>query len=135
MDSYLEIVVCSDSKSSFVAIKNVFTTNAIIQTILQNIKQLNDSKLSVVFLWIPSHCGIWENEKIDKAAKNSTNAIIFKDINVDDLLQANKKKLLQDWENDWKNNFRTNKLWRIKKEIKIWKSAFIYKNRAHITNS
>ncbi|KAI5756257.1 hypothetical protein M8J77_023456 [Diaphorina citri] len=121
---YSEIVICSDSKSSLMAIQNIFSSNGIVQDIIYKVKELQDLHTQVEFLWVPSHCGIAENERVDLAAKNPTNPIPCDKLYLDDVKKANKKILLREWEDDWQTNFGTNKLWKIKKDIKPWKSSY-----------
>ncbi|KAI5748434.1 hypothetical protein M8J77_025475 [Diaphorina citri] len=106
------------------AIKNIFSSNGIVQDIIYKVKELQDLHTLVEFLWVPSHCGIAENERVDLAAKNPTNPIPCEKLYLDDVKKANKKILLHEWEDDWQTNFGTNKLWEIKKDIEPWESSY-----------
>jgi hypothetical protein len=58
----------SNLLSAILALKT-FSPNPIIQKIIEIL--FENFTNTFVFLWIPSHCGIRENEYIDQLAKNS----------------------------------------------------------------
>ena len=66
-----KFIIHPDSKSILQAILNKNTSIPLITRLLDqmNILSKNDS---IILTWIPSHIGIHENEKADKAAKNNS---------------------------------------------------------------
>ena len=64
-------VVYSDSMSCLQAIEREDTENPLICYIMNLLWLLGDKGTHVRFCWIPSHCGIEGNEKIDQSAKES----------------------------------------------------------------
>ena len=66
-----DVVVYSDSMSSLQAIEGKDTENPLICYIMNLLWLLSDKDTYVRFCWIPSHCGIEGNEKVDQSAKES----------------------------------------------------------------
>lgn len=66
------IVIYTDSFSSICSIKQLFNANPIVKLIQLNINDMLQKK-TILILWIPSHVGITENEKVDRLAKNAAN--------------------------------------------------------------
>ena len=68
-----DVVVYSDSMSCLQAIEGGDTENPLICYIMNLLWLLSDKGTHGRFCWIPSHCGIEGNEKIDQSAKESLN--------------------------------------------------------------
>ena len=66
-----DVVVFSDSMSCLQAIEGEDTENPLICYIMNLLWLLSDKGTHVRFCWIPSHCGIEGNEKVDQSAKES----------------------------------------------------------------
>ena len=66
-----DVVVYSDSMSSLQAIEGEDTENPFICHIMNLIWLLSDKGTRVRFCWIPSHCGIGGNERVDQLAKET----------------------------------------------------------------
>lgn len=116
-------IICSDSKSSLLAIKNIFSSSIIIRKILLMISDINSRGYRIRFLWIPSHIGIKENEMVDKAAKTSHNSVIEPLCTYEDFRNKIKRDIKQSWLNNWKNQPLSNKLRRIKDDVFPWNSS------------
>ena len=64
--------IFSDSLSVLQALNHSSSKNSQIQHLLLKHHEISSSK-SVIYCWIPSHIGIYGNEKVDKSAKESLN--------------------------------------------------------------
>ncbi|KAI5753900.1 hypothetical protein M8J77_004220 [Diaphorina citri] len=126
------VFICTDSKSSLLALKNIMSPNHLVNNILVKINELKILNITVKFLWIPSHLGIAGNVQVDELAKNSQNAPLLSMMTSEDLKSAIKKKLLSEWHLHWKNNVINNKLRRIKEDTLLWKSSFDKDRRKEI---
>ncbi|GFU99454.1 uncharacterized protein LOC103524116 [Trichonephila clavipes] len=63
-------VILSDSISALQALSNYNENNCLH---VQNCRELlGKIKGKIVFQWVPSHCGLWENERADFLAKKGT---------------------------------------------------------------
>ena len=67
-----KFVIFSDSLSVLQALNHTSSKNSQIQHLLLNHHEISSSK-TVIYCWIPSHIGIYGNEKADKHAKESLN--------------------------------------------------------------
>ena len=65
-------VIFSDSLSVLQALSHTSSKNSQIQHLLLKHHEISSSK-TVIYCWIPSHIGIYGNEKVDKNAKESLN--------------------------------------------------------------
>ena len=68
-----DIVVYSDSMSCLQAIEGEDTENPFICHIMNLLWLLSDRVTRGRFCWIPSHCGIGGNERVDQLAKETVN--------------------------------------------------------------
>ena len=66
-------VVYSDSMSCLQAIESEYTENPFICHIMNVLWSLSDKGTHVRFCWIPSHCGIEGNGRVDQLAKETLN--------------------------------------------------------------
>ena len=66
-----QAAILTDSKSTLDVLPNALCTNPIIQTIQLKIEQMQQRGRKVLLIWIPSHQGIYGNERADTAAKNA----------------------------------------------------------------
>ena len=66
-----DVVVYSDSMSCLQAIEGEDTANPFICHIMNLLWSLSDKGTSVRFSWVPSHCGIDGNERVDQLAKET----------------------------------------------------------------
>ena len=67
-----KFVLFFDSLSVLQALNHTSSKNSQIQHLLLKHHEISSSK-SVIYCWIPSHIGIYGNEKVDKSAKESLN--------------------------------------------------------------
>ena len=67
----IHVVLYSDSMSCLQEIEGEDTKNPFICHIMNLIWLLSDKGTHVRFCWIPSHCGIEGNEKVDQLAKET----------------------------------------------------------------
>ena len=66
-----DVVIYSDSMSCLQAIEGEDTENPFICHIMNLLWLLSNKGTHVRFCWIPSHCGIEGNEKVDQLAKET----------------------------------------------------------------
>ena len=64
-----DVVVYSDSMSCLQAIEGEDTENPFICHIMNLLRSLSDKGTRLRFCWVPSHCGIDGNERVDQLAK------------------------------------------------------------------
>ena len=67
-----KFVIFSYSLSVLQTLNHTSLKNSQIQHLLLKHHEISSSK-SVIYCWIPSHIGIYSNEKVDKSAKESLN--------------------------------------------------------------
>ena len=66
-----DVVVYSDSISCLLAIEGEDTENPFICHIMNLLWSLSDKGTHVRFCWVPSHCGVDRNERVDQLAKET----------------------------------------------------------------
>ena len=66
-----DVVIYSDSMSCLQAIEGEDTENPFISHIMNLLWLLSDKGTHVRFYWVPSHCGIDGNERVDQLAKET----------------------------------------------------------------
>ncbi|GFX11503.1 uncharacterized protein LOC103524116 [Trichonephila clavipes] len=70
-------VILSDSTSALQALSNYNENNCLR---VQNCRELlGKIKEKIVFQWVPSHCGLWGNERADFLAKKGTASRVARD--------------------------------------------------------
>ena len=70
-----DVAVYSDSMSCLQAIEGEDTENPFICHIMNLLWSLSDKGTRVRFCWVPSHCGIDGNERVDQLAKETLNQV------------------------------------------------------------
>ena len=65
-------VICSDSKSSLMSIRDTSTSNNIIYDIHQTLLSASAKYISIRFLWIPGHMNITGNSRADELARSGS---------------------------------------------------------------
>ena len=71
MDPVHDVIVYSDSMSCLQAIEGEDTENPFICHIMNLLWSLSDKDTRVRFCWVPSHCGIDGDERVDQLAKET----------------------------------------------------------------
>ena len=100
-------LILSDSLSVIQSLNS--TNNMYAKNIIQLLKTITDNKQTVVFAWIPSHCGTLGNEKADKLAKNSLNNTEIQEFPYD-IQEHNiniQKYITEKWQTVWNNHHDT----------------------------
>ena len=64
------IAIFTDSLSVVLALRNIYSTSALMNDVKDNIRECQDKDIEVV--WIPSHVGLEGNEHVDGLAKEAT---------------------------------------------------------------
>ena len=67
-----KFIIFTDSMSVLQALNHTSSKNPQIQKLLINYHTLSEVK-TIIYCWVPSHIGIYGNEKVDKDAKESLN--------------------------------------------------------------
>ena len=67
-----KFIIFSDSMSVLQALNHTSSKNSQIQKLLIKHHTISDLK-TIIYCWVPSHIGIYGNEKVDKNAKESLN--------------------------------------------------------------
>lgn len=99
-------LICTDSCSSLLAIKEGISNDPLVQNILTMIHLVENTGKNINFLWIPGHIGIAGNELADTAARLATDEPYLDDIPIrpDDLKTYLKTKIKQKWNQEWNNS-------------------------------
>ena len=66
-----DILFCVDSKATLISLQNISSKfrSHMIQHIQNLIHTIINNNINITFLWIPSHCNIHNNDKVDLLAK------------------------------------------------------------------
>ena len=123
-------LILSDSLSSLIAMKKMYSSHPLVQKIQESIQC---SKNIFQFMWIPSHINIAGNEKADNLAKESlTEPIVnyFKFSHFD-LLNIAKKNVDKSWNDNWVGT-TDNKLREIKHNANKWSNLNLFTRRETI---
>ncbi|XP_050501496.1 uncharacterized protein LOC126881317 [Diabrotica virgifera virgifera] len=67
----MKCIVITDSLNALLGLKQMYTKNTILQRIKNELETLRALGKEVVFIWVPSHAGIYGNEKADELANKS----------------------------------------------------------------
>lgn len=114
-------LVCTDSLSSLMAIKNGFGWSKRINRILEQLYRCQKKGKSVNFLWIPSHVGIGGNEAADFAAKQALDLSISVETRrmfIEDVKPIVLKRVRDSWKTKWETS--TTDLRVVKPDTKRW---------------
>lgn len=109
------ITICSDSLSSILAIEHGQNKHPLCASIIENIIL---SRKNIIFLWIPSHVGIYGNERADQLATQSftSNSPVDSSIDSSDLKKELRKTIIHTWKMEWLSELN-NKLRTIKTNV------------------
>ena len=72
-----QFTIVLDSLSALQALVSSTCDHPMVVTILELLTVLQVNK-DILFLWVPSHCGISGNEKVDRSAKKALNKPVEK---------------------------------------------------------
>ena len=113
-----DFIICSDSLSTLLAIKNHKLKNPIILQILHYIQRLDELGKNVLFFWVPSHVGIQGNTIVDRVAKETLAANHISDISLpySDYRPLIRQYVFKLWQDRW-NGLDHNKLHEIKPDL------------------
>jgi len=116
---FSNFLILTDSLSSLKAFENPFFSHPLVQRILLSLHTLTTCNISLIFIWVPAHIGIKENEAVDGAAKNVSK---FPQISLNirfpasDLTQLSKRLIFKNWSPSWRNQKNNNKFLKIEEE-------------------
>lgn len=104
------VIIFTDSLSSILTIKQMYTKNPLAQIIQQTIHKIISNKRIITLYWIPSHIGIVGNEIADSLANRATNlSTQVNTVTCFDAIGVFRRLLCKKWEMDW-TQVRDNKL-------------------------
>lgn len=96
------ILVCSDSLSSVQSISTLHSPDPLVVEILEALKLSAEQGKTVIFMWIPSHCGITGNEEADAAAREATSTESVENIQLHyDVISHIKASCKNTWQSYW----------------------------------
>ncbi|KAF4514170.1 UNVERIFIED_CONTAM: hypothetical protein B566_EDAN019322 [Ephemera danica] len=109
-DSNSDFAILSDAKSVLQALNNTSPQakyNWILTQIRSKISILHVFNKSVIFIWIPAHCGIQGNETADQMAKSSAinGPVLQIPIPHTDIVPIIFQLQTKDWENHWESSW------------------------------
>ena len=100
MVAHDEVVICSDSRSSIVAINGLKSCNPLIHQIQQTINNLSKR---VILCWVPSHVGVPLNEECDALAKRAQQLDVqHASLPRSDLKSLAKSSVKASWHSIWR---------------------------------
>ncbi|XP_023312337.1 uncharacterized protein LOC111692524 [Anoplophora glabripennis] len=103
MDKNNTVLICCDSLSAIEALSNSFTTDPLVQIILELVHWLCTIGKKVCFIWTPSHIGIQGNEIADCSAKEAAKNQLLDDVLIrsEDIKAYLKNSNLENWQEYW----------------------------------
>lgn len=119
-----KFLICSDSLSSLQSLKKIYTKHPFVMKIRDSIQNKVNNN-SFAFLWIPSHCGIKNNEYVDQLAKEALNDIVYENYAFfsNDMKFLINKNIWNEYNNQWISiDASLNKLKFIKTSVSPWKN-------------
>lgn len=111
-------VICTDSLSSIMAIRNMYPKNILVKQIRDQITELQQQNWQTTLIYTPSHVNIAGNEIADKQAKEAADLETYSiiDLNIaEDIKQDNKNVVIRKWQEEWDKG--TSKLKHIKNKV------------------
>lgn len=128
-------LICSDSLSGLQSLKNnnCFNMNPLVVEILNLHNEISQLQSNVSFLWVPSHCSILGNERVNEIIKDLTVAEDLTHLATPypDFKSYIFKILEQERQDKW-TLIENNKLRSIKAELKIWESSYMENRRDEV---
>ena len=113
---FRKFIIFSDSLSVIQSIETRNMKNPIVFSIIKLLGYISKNK-SILFCWVPGHCGIAGNEQADRAAKEALDKEISPiPIPYTDKFSKIKTYLLSAWQEQW-DRMTSNKLHKIKPKI------------------
>ena len=118
-------VICSDSHSALQSLLNPAYKNDLVIEIANLHHKLCERGASIKFLWIPGHCGISGNERVDNLAKQALALNDITSIPTDLTTIKSQIRMLtrRCWQEEWNQNNTFTQLREIKPKILPWLSA------------
>ena len=92
LDRPQNTLICSDSKSCLISLKNTFTQDPLILDIQDKTYTATRKGMDIAFVWVPGHRGIAGNEEANKGAKRAAKQVPI----VEPLSLANVNQYLKD---------------------------------------
>ncbi|XP_073988367.1 uncharacterized protein [Rhodnius prolixus] len=100
---YNKVLILSDSLSTLMALRDIFSADPMIININNMLHQLRTYGQRVTFAWVPGHIGVSGNEKADQAARSAASNQIQSVIPVrpTDLKAHIKENIIRKWQHQW----------------------------------
>ena len=121
----VHIFFIANSLFSLLQLQNLLSNHPIIQRIHIQLNTLSQVSVQNTFIWIPSHVGIPQHDKVDSAAKKATlksNITIPILSPINDLKFRYKHLIISNWHHQWHITSH-NKLRTLKENPYPWKSS------------
>ena len=91
-----------DSLSALQVLKDFKMDHPLLIQIQEPLHKINADKKETIFMWVPGHIGIWENEAADRAAKEALNTEPTAGlIPISDLKPLPSKYVCEVWQREW----------------------------------
>jgi ribonuclease HI len=112
-------IIYTDSLSTLLSLSSPNShSHSLIFKILNLLDHLSSLGLSVLFCWVPSHVGIFGNERVDKAAKSASDYLHF-ELPYNDVKRYVQSLIHDEWQKSWDKRVH-NKLHAVKPVITLW---------------
>lgn len=118
VSSHSKFLVFTDSKSVLDSLNSRTSQEPVIANIVNSLSNFERLNKEVVFVWVPSHAGIYGNDQADTAAKEAITQDEHTDFTVshNDLRKTLHRKIRDLWNAEWARS-HPNKLLLIRKDI------------------